>query len=88
MKTKKGYWRTRQGKLLKIKDMDRIHIYNAMCFIAGHEIYDPVYKEFKNPKDLPKWIKYLFDKRQELEMEYMRIIPLFRKNAKNRTKKK
>lgn len=69
---KKGYWKTREGKILKIKDMDDKHIYNTICFLTGHIVHDPVYNENFTNREMVERIRYLTKKMHEFRKEFER----------------
>jgi len=71
---RKGWWKTRRGKYIKIKDMKTVHIYNTIRFLTGCQVCDPVYNKSFTDKEMVKHVKYLNSKCAEMVNEYHKRI--------------
>lgn len=64
-------WRTREGKILKVKDMTTAHIKNCMRMIGEKDDFYYVFEdELKKRKDESKKVRYLID-REEFKRRYL-----------------
>ena len=65
-------WRTKEGKILKVKDMTTAHIKNCMRMIGEKDDFYYVFEnELKKRENKPKKTRYLIDK-EEFKKRYLR----------------
>ena len=69
---KKGYWKPRNGKIIKIKDMKSEHIYNCMRFLYGAGCLDYFYNKTLTKKEFKMHDDYMWNKYYEMKNEYLR----------------